>query len=107
MDFGYAIKALKEGKLVTRDGWNGKGMYLKLIQGWPIDTFMCPMMNDGYFSGTDMGHGPQKKAGQLLNHIMLKTSGDSEYWGEGYSDFIPWTPSQSDILAEDWIILNN
>lgn len=30
MDFGEAIKNLKEGKRVYRDGWNGKGMWLEL-----------------------------------------------------------------------------
>jgi len=30
MDFGEAIKALKDGKRVAREGWNGKGMYLEL-----------------------------------------------------------------------------
>lgn len=28
--FGQAIEALKIGKQVSRDGWNGKGMWLKL-----------------------------------------------------------------------------
>lgn len=30
MDFGKAIEALKEGKKVSRKGWNGKGMFLWL-----------------------------------------------------------------------------
>lgn len=30
MNFGQAIQFLKEGKRVTRSGWNGKGMYLYL-----------------------------------------------------------------------------
>lgn len=30
MDFGKAVKDLKEGKRVYRDGWNGKGMWLEL-----------------------------------------------------------------------------
>jgi hypothetical protein len=29
-DFGYALRKLKEGKRVTRAGWNGKGMWLAL-----------------------------------------------------------------------------
>ncbi len=28
LTFGEAIDALKEGRKVTRAGWNGKGMYL-------------------------------------------------------------------------------
>lgn len=30
MNFGQAIEALKQGKKVTRQGWNGKRMYLWL-----------------------------------------------------------------------------
>jgi hypothetical protein len=29
-DFGWAIRLLKDGRALTRQGWNGKGMYLKL-----------------------------------------------------------------------------
>lgn len=31
MNFGKAIEALKNGKNVTREGWNGKGMFLYLV----------------------------------------------------------------------------
>lgn len=30
MDFGYAIQSLKDGAVVTRAGWNGKGMWIEL-----------------------------------------------------------------------------
>ena len=30
MNFSEALSALKEGKKISRDGWNGKGMYLEL-----------------------------------------------------------------------------
>ena len=30
MNFGEAIKAMKEGEKVQRSGWNGKGMFLEL-----------------------------------------------------------------------------
>lgn len=29
-DFGWALDRLREGLRVTRDGWNGKGMWLGL-----------------------------------------------------------------------------
>ena len=29
MDFGAALKALKEGKKLQRAGWNGKGMFMR------------------------------------------------------------------------------
>ncbi len=28
--FAYALNALKQGKKVAREGWNGKGMFLSL-----------------------------------------------------------------------------
>ena len=30
MDFGKALEALKNGKKVAREGWNGKGMWINL-----------------------------------------------------------------------------
>ena len=32
MDFGDAIKALKEGKKLSRSGWNGKEQYIELAE---------------------------------------------------------------------------
>ncbi|PNK41176.1 hypothetical protein CBR59_32765, partial [Bacillus thuringiensis] len=33
MSFGQAIVALVQGKNVAREGWNGKNMFLYLIEG--------------------------------------------------------------------------
>lgn len=74
MDIGQALEKLKEGKRVARAGWNGKGMWLILI-----DTKMyevCPFSNE-----------------ILLPWIGMKTVDDK---------FVPWLASQTDILAEDW-----
>lgn len=30
MDFGQAIRALKDGQMVARSGWNGENMHLEL-----------------------------------------------------------------------------
>lgn len=30
MDFSEALKLIKDGKKVTRDGWNGKDMFIEL-----------------------------------------------------------------------------
>lgn len=38
MDFGGAIAALKQGKKVSRKGWNGKGMFLWLKKGNMIES---------------------------------------------------------------------
>ena len=33
MDFGKALTALRAGRLVQREGWNGKGMFLYFVPG--------------------------------------------------------------------------
>lgn len=35
MNFGKALENLKEGKKLTREGWNGKGMLVVLQRGYP------------------------------------------------------------------------
>ena len=42
MNFGEAIEALKQGKKVTRKGWNGKGMFLWLKPA----TVICMFTHD-------------------------------------------------------------
>ena len=36
--FGAAIEALKDGKKVARVAWNGKGLWLCLIQAWKCNA---------------------------------------------------------------------
>jgi hypothetical protein len=41
LDFGQAIKALKDGLRVARAGWNGKGMYLWLLPAETVRADWC------------------------------------------------------------------
>lgn len=100
MNFSQALESLKLGSKIQREGWNGKGMYLTLVQGYPVNGHLNAAAVDSEVEGKTQG-----KAGQMLSHIVMKTAGDSHYWGEGYSDYVPWLASQTDILAEDWNIL--
>jgi len=80
LNFGDAIAALKEGKKVSRAGWNGKGMYLfqfdsswasfpeRLEAGYPVESSTC-----------------------------IKTAQDTIVMG--------WKPSQTDMFANDWCIV--
>ena len=43
MNFGQAIEVLKTGNKVTRVGWNGKDMFLFLVQGSQFTAF--PLLN--------------------------------------------------------------
>lgn len=66
MDIGEAVKALNEGKMVTRAGWNGKGMWLAL-EG-------ARTMLDGRL---------------LLPHIVMSTAGgDRVPWVASHTDLL-------------------
>ena len=100
MNFSQALESLKLGSKIQREGWNGKGMYLTLVQGYPVNGHLNADSVESEVEGETQG-----KAGQMLSHIVMKTAGDSQFWGAGYSDYVPWLASQTDILAEDWNIL--
>lgn len=36
----------------------------------------------------------------------MKTAGDSKYWGKGYNDYVPWLASQTDLLSDDWGVVD-
>lgn len=82
MTFGDALEALKAGKRVARWGWNGKGMWLRLI---------CPETGFRH-DFTDVFSVTYEQA----PHIAMKTADNK---------VVPWLASQTDMLAEDWHIL--
>lgn len=76
MDFGEALFALKQGRRVARKGWNGKGMWLKLVTNYSVTHNLEP-----------------NKILPLLPWIGMRTATE---------EFVPWLASQTDLLAEDW-----
>jgi len=86
MNFGEAIECLKAGKRVAREGWNGKGMFLFLVPGSTFEVNRAPLLGI-YPAGTKINYQP---------HIDMKTAQDT---------VVPWLASQSDVLAEDWEIV--
>ncbi len=77
MSFSEALMSMKEGCLIAREGWNGKGMWLKLVPGY---------RGDGVSPGGSREH---------LPWIGMRTADNK---------FVPWLASQTDILATDWTI---
>ena len=86
MSFGHAIHALKAGKRVCRAGWNGKGMFLYLVAGSQFAVNRPPLLGI-YEAGTEIDYRP---------HIDMR---DAE------GKCVPWLASQTDMLADDWMIL--
>ena len=83
MNFGDALASLKAGNLVSRTGWNGKGMFLYLVPGSTFKVNRHPLLGI-YPEGTTINY---------LPHIDMKTADGS---------CVPWLASQADILADDW-----
>ena len=96
MNFGKAIEALKEGKLVARDGWNGKGMFVMKQIPAEIGLDIIPRMQSVQQSAKDIliDRGTTLKYENQMLIIKLDGTADS------------WVASSSDVFAEDWVILN-
>jgi hypothetical protein len=77
-DIGYAVAALKAGKRVARAGWNGKGMWL-LLQV------------------------PDQHSKMTLPYAYIEYPEGHPAYPNGSR--VPWLASQTDLLAEDWIVL--
>ena len=95
MNFGQAIEALKEGKLVTREGWNGKGMFIMKQIPVEISLEIIPKMQSVQQSAKEIlieRGATLKYCNQML---IIKTDGTAD----------SWVPSSSDVFAEDWQIL--
>ena len=85
MNFGQALDLLKTGHKVTRKNWNGKGMFLFLVNGSTFQVNRAPLLGI-YPEGTTINY---------RSHIDMKTADGS---------IVPWVASQSDILEEDWMV---
>jgi len=95
MDFGDAIRAMKDGKKVARAGWNGKGMWVAYTPG---GTFPKEFAKDGHAA---KHRADEIVAGEgwvvLLPHIDMRAADGSMVIG--------WLASQTDMLAEDWTVV--
>lgn len=77
--FGGAIDALKKGLRVTRKGWNGVGIFLELQV-------------------------PDENSKMSQPYIYIDTTGLVTNNPHAPKGRVPWLASQTDMLAEDWVI---
>lgn len=96
MDFGGAIKALKEGHKVARKGWNGKGMFLWLKPATEVKAEWCkdPLLKDL----AEENGGGILALGTICMYTHDSTGRKAILTG--------WLASQSDMLLEDWVIVD-
>jgi hypothetical protein len=88
MTFGLAIEAMKKGEKVSRSGWNGKGMFIFYV---PSNSYSA------------LGNKKKTLVGMFKDdmvpyqaYIAMKTA---------QSTVVPWLASQSDMLSDDWQIV--
>lgn len=77
MPFGLAIEAMRKGKKVQRAGWNGKGLWLELQV-------------------------PDAHSKMTLPYIFINYPHDAQNTPGAR---VPWLASQTDMLADDWRIV--
>lgn len=87
MNFGQALDQIKAGNKVSRENWNGKGMFIFLVPGSNFLVSRPPLL----------GIYPEGEPISYHAHVDMKTA---------QGDIVPWVCSQSDMLAEDWVIVN-
>ena len=85
MNFGLAIEAAKKGKKIARSNWNGKNQYVFLAR------------NVEFTTDADMSAFEDKDVA-VHDLLVIKTSQDIFQPG--------WLATQSDILADDWFIVD-
>lgn len=95
LTFGQAIEAMKKGKKVTRTGWNGKGMFLWLDPEMEVKAKWC---NDPIKSLAEMNGGTILALGTICMYTHDASGRKAILTG--------WLASQSDMLSEDWAIIN-
>lgn len=84
LSFGLALEAAKKGMRIARAGWNGKGMYVFLAQEVGFHTYadITDLPEDGF---------------DVLDCLCMRTADGNICPG--------WLASQTDMLADDWVIL--
>lgn len=83
MTFSEALESLKQGCRVRRRGWNGRNMFIFLVNGSNFRVNREPLLSI-LGEGTEVTYRP---------HIDMKTADGS---------IAVWTASQTDIMADDW-----
>ena len=80
-DFGGALNALRRGEHVARKGWNGKGIFIALQR-------------------------PDSHSKMTSPYIYIDTTGLRTENPDAPKSCVPWLASQTDMLAEDWVVLD-
>jgi hypothetical protein len=78
MNYGQALHELKCGRKVAREGWNGKGIFIEM-------------------------QFPDENSKMTSPYTFIDTTGLQTDNIAAPKSRVPWLPSQTDQLAEDWL----
>jgi hypothetical protein len=95
MTFGSALEAIKFGHRVARAGWNWKGMWIAL-SGSTTNPRNIAWENFWSRNASEWAR-TENGGAEVLPCILMKTADNRILMG--------WLASQSDMLAEDWLIV--
>lgn len=108
VSFGTALEAAKEGKRVAREGWNGKGMFIfmrpadELEVSFVIDKVKSlPQSVKDFFKARDENEASSEQGLTKVkfgSYLCMKAADGTIVNG--------WLASQTDMLSEDWVILD-
>lgn len=107
VSFSVALDAVKQGKLISREGWNGKGMFVFQRPEVELDRSMIINQVQSLPQGVKDYYKRQEEHDytnpvvcmiKFSAYLCLKASDGGIVNG--------WLASQEDLQAEDWQILN-
>lgn len=109
VSIGEAVKALKEGKRIAREGWNGQGRFVFRQVPAKIPISVVPNMQSlpqsvkNEFFRRHEGPVPGEPTDECFSTIKYVNQMCIVHPDNTIDN---WAPSVSDSLAEDWIILD-
>ena len=113
LTFGEALEAVKQGKLIAREGWNGKGMFVfqrpedSLSTDFIINKVKSlPQSLKDYYVAQFAHNTNEEKEGKSPNDVAVKFTAYLCMKAADGSIVNGWLASQTDILSSDWCILD-
>lgn len=102
LSFGQAVSAMKDGKMISRQGWNGKGLFVFMQIPSTIGREVVPKMQSLPRSVKDEFERRFNDQSEQIDAIYY--SNQMALVGPS-NNISGWAPSGSDALADDWMIL--
>ena len=94
--FEEALRYLRMGKRVARRGWNGKGQYVYYTKGSTAPYHDLKRETYNHYTLNETREIDHENV-SIKGHLDLKNAQDEIIVG--------WAPSQSDLMAEDWFVI--